>query len=130
LTRRKPKTIDELFHELEEYIMSDEDHHRRVVERNGARQGKATQERRGDRTFKTHETSITWKIHSSIRTTDQTQEEVLHLGEEEGEVDPRNSQTITKEIHTSTANITEEVTVPKGAQKPRRTSLEFNKRKP
>jgi hypothetical protein len=33
LTRKKPKTIDELFHELEEYIMSDEDHRRRVVER-------------------------------------------------------------------------------------------------
>jgi hypothetical protein len=95
---------------------------------NEMRQGKATQERRGDLTFKTHETSITWKIHSSIRTTDQTQEEVLHLGEEEGEENPRNSQTITQEIHTSTANITEEVTAPKGAQKPRRTSLEFNKR--
>jgi hypothetical protein len=32
LTRKKPKTIDELFHELEEYIMSDEDHRRRVAE--------------------------------------------------------------------------------------------------
>jgi hypothetical protein len=31
LTRKKPKTIDELFHELEEYIMSDEDHRRRVA---------------------------------------------------------------------------------------------------
>jgi hypothetical protein len=40
LTRKKPNTIDELFHELEEYIMSDEDHHGRVVERNEARQGK------------------------------------------------------------------------------------------
>jgi hypothetical protein len=39
LTRKKPKTIDELFHELEEYIMSDDDHRRRVVERNEARQG-------------------------------------------------------------------------------------------
>jgi hypothetical protein len=39
LTRRKPKSIDELFHELEEYIMSDEDHRRRVFERNEARQG-------------------------------------------------------------------------------------------
>jgi hypothetical protein len=39
LTRRKPKTIDELFRELEEYIMSDEDHRRRVAERNEARQG-------------------------------------------------------------------------------------------
>jgi hypothetical protein len=26
LTRKKPKTIDELFHELEEYILSDDDH--------------------------------------------------------------------------------------------------------
>jgi hypothetical protein len=39
LTQRKPKSIDELFHELEEYSMSDEDHRRRVVERNEARQG-------------------------------------------------------------------------------------------
>jgi hypothetical protein len=39
LTRKKPKTIDELFRELEEYIMSDEDHRRRVAERNKARQG-------------------------------------------------------------------------------------------
>jgi hypothetical protein len=36
LTRKKPKTIDELFHELEEYILSDDDHHRRVAERNVA----------------------------------------------------------------------------------------------
>jgi hypothetical protein len=39
LTRKKPKTIDELFHELEEYILSDDDHRRRVAERNEARQG-------------------------------------------------------------------------------------------
>jgi hypothetical protein len=39
LTQKKPKTIDALFHELEEYIMSDEDHRRRVAERNEARQG-------------------------------------------------------------------------------------------
>jgi hypothetical protein len=67
-----------------------------------------------------------WKIPSPIKTTDQAQEEVLHPGEEY----PRNSQTITQEIHTSTANITEEVIEAKGAQKPRRTLLEFNKRKP
>jgi hypothetical protein len=42
----------------------------------------------GDLTFKPHETSTTWKTLSSIRTTDQAQEEVLHLGEEEGEEDP------------------------------------------
>jgi hypothetical protein len=39
LTRKKPMTIDELFHELEEYILSDDNHHRRVAERNKARQG-------------------------------------------------------------------------------------------
>jgi hypothetical protein len=37
LTRKKPKTIDELFHELEEYIMSNEECRRRVAERNDAR---------------------------------------------------------------------------------------------
>jgi hypothetical protein len=39
LTRKKPKTVEELFHELEEYILSDDDHRKRVVERNEARQG-------------------------------------------------------------------------------------------
>jgi hypothetical protein len=75
-----------------------------------------------------------WKIPSPIRTIDQAQEEDLHQregeGEGEGEEDPQSSQTITQEIHTSTANITEEVIAPKGAQKPRRTLLEFSKRKP
>jgi hypothetical protein len=37
LTRKKPKTIDELFHELEEYIMSAEEYRRRAAERNDAR---------------------------------------------------------------------------------------------
>jgi hypothetical protein len=39
LTRKKPKTIDELFHELEDYIVSDDNHRRRVAERNETRQG-------------------------------------------------------------------------------------------
>jgi hypothetical protein len=39
LTRKKPKTVEELFRELEEYILSDDDHRRRVAERNKARQG-------------------------------------------------------------------------------------------
>jgi hypothetical protein len=64
------------------------------------RQGKETQEQCGDLTFKTHETSIIWKIHNSDKKTDQIQEEVLHPREEEGEEDHRNLQTI--EIHTST----------------------------
>jgi hypothetical protein len=39
LTRKKPKSIEELFCELEEYILSDDDHRKRVAERNEARQG-------------------------------------------------------------------------------------------
>jgi catabolite regulation protein CreA len=50
---------------------------------NEMKQGKATKERQGDLTFKTHETSITWKTLSSIRTIDQEQEEVSHPGEED-----------------------------------------------
>jgi hypothetical protein len=39
LTRKKLKTVEEHFHELEEYILCDDDHRRRVAERNEARQG-------------------------------------------------------------------------------------------
>jgi hypothetical protein len=39
LTQKKPKTIEELFHEVEEYILSDDDHRKRVAKRNEARQG-------------------------------------------------------------------------------------------
>jgi hypothetical protein len=37
LTRKKPKSVEELFRELEEYILSDDDHRKRVGERNEAR---------------------------------------------------------------------------------------------
>jgi methionyl-tRNA formyltransferase len=37
LTRKKPKSVEELFRELEEYILSDDDHRKRVAERNEAR---------------------------------------------------------------------------------------------
>jgi hypothetical protein len=47
-------------------------------------------------------------------------------GEEE---EPQASRTTTQEIPTSTANITEEATAPKGAQRQRRTWHESNKRK-
>jgi hypothetical protein len=39
LTRKKLKTVEELFHELEEYILSDDDHRKRVAEQNEAWQG-------------------------------------------------------------------------------------------
>jgi hypothetical protein len=70
------------------------------------KQGKAIEERCGDLTFKTHETSITWKIRSSIRTTDQAQEEVLHVGEEEGGENPRKLKIMTQKTHISVAKKT------------------------
>jgi hypothetical protein len=90
---------------------------------NEMKQDKATEKWRRYLNSKIHETSITWKIPSPIRTTDQAQEEALHPEEGEGEEDPQNSRTITQETHTSIANITEEVIAPKGAQKRRRTLL-------
>jgi hypothetical protein len=76
LTRKKPKTIDELFHELEEYILSDDDHRKRVAERNEARQGNR---------------EITWRpqpqnprninsVENPQPNQNNTQEEDLHLG--------------------------------------------------
>jgi hypothetical protein len=70
-----------------------------------------------------------WKILSLTRTTDQAQEEDLHPGEGEGGEDPRDSQITILEICTSTAIITEEGVALKGAQKPRRISPEFSKRR-
>jgi hypothetical protein len=98
---------------------------------NEMKQDKEIEKQHGDLNSKIRETSTTWKIPSPIRTNDQAQEEDLHPGEGEGEgqEDPRNSQTTTQEIHTFTANITEEVITPKGAQKPRRILLEFSKKR-
>jgi hypothetical protein len=66
LTRKKPKTIDELFHELEEYIMSDDDHRRRVAERNKARQGNREMTWRPQ--FQNLRNITMWKILSLIVT--------------------------------------------------------------
>jgi hypothetical protein len=70
-----------------------------------------------------------WKILSLTRTVDQAQEEDSHPGEGEEEEDPRNSGTTTQKTRTSIVSIMEDDTTPKGAQKPRRTSQEFSKRK-
>jgi hypothetical protein len=70
-----------------------------------------------------------WKPLSLTRTTYQAQEEDLYLGEEEGGEDPRDSQITIQEIRTSTGSIMEEDIAPKGAQKPRRISQEFSKRR-
>jgi hypothetical protein len=70
-----------------------------------------------------------WKILSPIRIIDRAPEEDFLPEEGEGEEDLQDSQIMIQEIHTSTANITEEVIVPKGAQKPRITAPEFNKKR-
>jgi hypothetical protein len=70
-----------------------------------------------------------WKILSLTRTVDQTQEEDSHPGEGEEEEDPRDSRITTRETRTSIVSIMEEDTTLKGAQKLRRTSQEFSKRK-
>jgi hypothetical protein len=57
-------------HELEEYILSDDDHRRRVAERNEAPQGNREMTWRPEFQHP-HETSTTWKILSLTRTVDQ-----------------------------------------------------------
>jgi methionyl-tRNA formyltransferase len=37
LMRKKPKTVEELFHELEEYILCEDDHRKRVAKQNESR---------------------------------------------------------------------------------------------
>jgi hypothetical protein len=128
LTQKKPKTIYELFHGLEEYIMSDEDHRRRVAEQNEVRQGNR---------------EMTWRPQfqnpRNINNVENPQSNHNNRPSTRGGFAPRGRgrgrgppklTDITQEIHTSTANITEEVIAPNGAQKPRRTLLEFSKRKP
>jgi hypothetical protein len=70
-----------------------------------------------------------WKILSLTRTAAQAQEEDSHPGKGEEEEDPRDSRITTQEIRTSIVSIMEEDSTLKGAQKPRRTSQEFRKRK-
>jgi hypothetical protein len=71
------------------------------------------------------------KILSLTRTTNQAREEDSHPkeGEEEEEEHPRDSRITTQETRISIVSIMEEDTTLKGAQKPRRTSQEFSKRK-
>jgi hypothetical protein len=69
------------------------------------------------------------KILSLTRTTNQAREEDSHPGEWEEEEHPRDSRITTQETRISIVSIMEEDTTLKGAQKPRRTSQEFSKRK-
>jgi hypothetical protein len=70
-----------------------------------------------------------WKILSLARTADQAQEEDLHPGEGEEEEDPRDLRITTQNTCISIVSIMEEDTALKGAQKPRKTSQEFSKKK-
>jgi hypothetical protein len=57
---------------------------------------KATEKWHGDLNARIHEISIMWRILSLTRTTDQTQEEDLHLGEEEGGRTPETHESQSK----------------------------------
>jgi hypothetical protein len=72
-----------------------------------------------------------WKILSLTRTVDQAREEDSHLEEEEGEEEEglQDSRITIQGTRTSVVSIMEEGTTLKGAQKPRRTSREFSKKK-
>jgi hypothetical protein len=127
LTRKKPKTIDELCHELEEYILSDDGHSRRVAERNEARQGNR---------------EMTWRPQSqnprNINNVENPQPDqnsrprtrgiFAPRGRGRGK-HPRDSQITNQETRTFIVSTMEEDIAPKGAQKPRRISREFSKRK-
>jgi hypothetical protein len=127
LMRKKPKTVQGLFHELEEYILSDDDHHRRVAERNEVQQGNR---------------EMTWRPQSqnprNINNVEHHQPDQNSRPSTRGgftprgrgeEEDPRDSRITTQETRTSIVSIMEEDTAPKGAQKPRRTSQKFSKKK-
>jgi hypothetical protein len=125
LTRKKPKTVEELFHELEKYILFET-----IIAKespNEMKRDRATEKQPGGHSSKIHETSTTWKILNLTRTTGQAQEADSRL--EEGEEDPRDSRITTPKTRTSIASIMEEGTTRKDAQKPRKTWKEFSKRK-
>jgi hypothetical protein len=103
LTRKKPKMVDELFHELEEYILSEDDHRKRVAERNEARQGNR---------------EMTWRAQSqnprNVNNVENPQPDhnsrpstrggfAPRKGEEEE--DPRGSRIITRKTHNSIVSI-------------------------
>jgi hypothetical protein len=127
LTRKKPKTVEELFRETEEYILSDDDHRKRVAERNEARQGNR---------------DTTWRAQyqhpRNVNNVGNPQPEQSNRPSTRGgfiprgrggEEDPRDLRTITRKILTSIASIMEGAIAPKGAQKRRRTWQEFSKRR-
>jgi hypothetical protein len=91
--------------------------------------GKAIEKLLGDHNPRIHETLAMWKILSLTRTADQAQEEDSHPEVGEQEEDPSDSRIITQKTRTFIVSTMEEDTALKGAQKPRRKSQEFSKRK-
>jgi hypothetical protein len=113
LTRKKPKTVEELFHELGEYILSDDDHRNRVAERNEARQGNR---------------EMTWRPQfqnpRNINNVENPQNHENTRPSARGGFtprgrgrrrDPRDSRITTQKTLTSIVSIMEEDTAPKGA---------------
>jgi hypothetical protein len=127
LTRKKPKTVEELFHEPEEYILSDDDHRKRVAERNEARQGNK------EMTWRSQPQNPRNINNMENPQPDQNNRPSTRGGfaprEGEEEEDPRDSRITTQETRISTVSIMGEDIALKGVQKPRRTSQEFSKRK-
>jgi hypothetical protein len=70
-----------------------------------------------------------WKILSLTRIVDQAREEDSHQKEGEEEEDLWDSRITTQDTRTSIVSIMEEDIAPKGAQKPRKISREFNMKK-
>jgi hypothetical protein len=127
LTRKKPKTVEELFHELEEYILSDDDHRKRVAERNEAQQGNREMTWRPQFQNPRNVNNVeNPQPHHNSRP--RTRGGFAPRGRGRGR-GPRHSRITTQKTHTSIVSIMEEDTAPKGAQKPRRTWQEFSKRK-
>jgi hypothetical protein len=127
LTRKKPETVEELFRELEDYILSDDDHRKRVAEWNEARQGNR------DMTWRAppqHPRNVNNVGNSQPQQDSRPSTGEDSIPEEEGGAeDPQDSRTTTQKTLTSIASITGEATAPKGAQKQRRTWQEFSKKK-
>jgi hypothetical protein len=119
--------VQELFQELEEYILSDDDHRKRVAERNEARQGNRDTTWRAPPQHPRNVNSVgNSQPQQDNRPSTRGGFNPRGRGEEE---EPQDSRTTTQKILTSTASIMEEATAPKGAQKQRGTWQESNKRK-
>jgi hypothetical protein len=113
LTRKKPKTVEELFRELEEYILSDDDHRKRVAERNEARQGNREMTCRAPPQHPRNVNNVeNSQPEQSIRPSTRGGFNPRGRGEVEY---PQDSRTTTQKILTSIASIMGGAIAPKGA---------------